>query len=100
LLEEEEIEVEILLPSLLAPISKRTLTAWLSNRERIVVAEESHSAYGFGAELGALLAEEGYRGRFLRIGTPPVPIPAARSLEVDVIPDERAVMRGVVSLFV
>jgi 2-oxoisovalerate dehydrogenase E1 component len=59
----------------------------LAGRDRILAVEESHSQNGFAAELGAVLAEEGFRGRFARVGTPPVPIPSARSLEAQVVPD-------------
>lgn len=99
MLEEEELEVEIVLPSLLAPAPRHTLLAHLQNRERVIVVEEAHSGYGFGAELGAILLDSGWKGRFQRIGTPPVPIPAARSLEADVMPDEQTILQGVISLF-
>ena len=95
---EDELEVEIIVPSLLAPLPRRTLTALLRNRERILVAEEGHSEYGFAAELGATLLEAGHSGSFVRIGTPPVPVPAARSLEADVIPSERHILEKAISL--
>ena len=57
--------------------------------------EESHSENGFAAELGAVLAEEGFRGRFARVGTPPVPIPAARSLESQVVPDRAGIAEAI-----
>ncbi|HEY3458471.1 MAG TPA: thiamine pyrophosphate-dependent enzyme [Bryobacteraceae bacterium] len=97
-LEEDELEVEIIVPSLLAPLPRRTLTALLLNRERILVAEEGHSEYGFAAELGAALLEAGHSGSFVRIGTPPVPVPAARSLEADVIPSEKHILEKAISL--
>lgn len=95
----EELDIEILVPSLLAPMSQHTLMRHLLRRQRIAVLEESHSEYGFGAELGSLLLEAGHRGKFVRIGTPPIPIPAARSLEAEVIPDAQRIMKGVLELF-
>lgn len=97
-LREDELEVEILVPSLLAPFPRRTLTALLRDRERILVVEEGHAEYGFAAELGAALLEAGHDGRFVRIGTPPVPVPAARSLEADVIPSEEHILEKAISL--
>jgi 2-oxoisovalerate dehydrogenase E1 component len=97
-LEEEELEVEIVVPALLAPLPRRTLVGLLRNRERILVVEEGHAEYGFAAELGAALLEAGHAGRFLRIGTPPVPVPAARSLEADVIPSEEFILEKAISL--
>ena len=94
-LESEELEAEIVVPSLLSPLPRRTLARLLAGRERIVAMEESHSENGFAAELGAVLAEEGFRGRFARVGTPPVPIPAARSLESQVVPDRARIADAV-----
>jgi pyruvate/2-oxoglutarate/acetoin dehydrogenase E1 component len=54
----------------------------------VVVFEEGQGHFGFGAELGAVLSEAGYRGIFQRIGPPQIPIPAARSLEADVLPGD------------
>jgi 2-oxoisovalerate dehydrogenase E1 component len=98
MLEEDELDVEIIVPSLLAPLPRHTLTALLRARERILVVEEGHAEYGFAAELGAALLEAGHNGRFVRVGTPPVPVPAARSLEADVIPSEEYILEKAISL--
>ncbi|HMJ60482.1 MAG TPA: thiamine pyrophosphate-dependent enzyme, partial [Bryobacteraceae bacterium] len=97
-LEQEELDIEIIVPALLAPLPRRTLVGLLGNRERILVVEEGHAEYGFAAELGAALLEAGHNGRFLRVGTPPVPVPAARSLEADVIPSEEYILEKAISL--
>jgi 2-oxoisovalerate dehydrogenase E1 component len=96
---EEELQVEIVSPSLLSPLPRQTLTQFLIDRPRIVLIEETHTGYGLGAEIGASLLEAGYRGAFSRIGAPPVPIPAARSLEADILLDENAIRRRVLQLF-
>ena len=99
LLQEEELSVEIVVPSLLSPLPKYTLTDLLLKRDRIAVLEESYSQFGFGSELAATLLEAGYKGRFQRVGTPPIPIPAARSLEAEIIPDEKRMLRSILKLF-
>jgi 2-oxoisovalerate dehydrogenase E1 component len=96
---EEELEVEIVAPSLLAPMPKGTLIQRLLARRRIVVVEESHHEYGIAAEIAACLAERGFAGELLRIGTPPVPIASARSLERQIIPDEKAIVERILDLF-
>ncbi len=96
---EEELEVEIVAPSLLAPMPKGTLIQRLLARRRIVVVEESHHEYGIAAEIAACLAERGFAGELLRIGTPPVPIASARSLERQIIPDEQAIVERILDLF-
>lgn len=91
----EELEVEVIIPSLLAPMCRATLTRLLAGRERIVAVEESTAGCGFASELGAALMEAGYRGRYARVSAPPVPVPAARSLEEQVVPDAAAIMQAV-----
>lgn len=98
-LDVEEISVRIAIVSLLSPAPRHSLMSLLMDGcRRIAVIEEAHPAHGFGAELGALLLEAGYAGRFLRVGTPPVPIPSARTLEADVIPHEDFILEQVGSL--
>lgn len=99
LLQEEELSVQLVVPSLLSPVPEHTLLKLLLRRERIAVLEESYSQFGFGSELGVLLLEAGYRGRYKRVGTPPIPIPAARSLEAEIIPDETRMLRSILKLF-
>jgi len=99
LLDEEELAVEIVVPSLLAPLPRATLIGTLLRRQRIVSVEESHHEFGVGAELLASLLERGYTGRAKRIGTPPVPIWSARSLEKQVIPNESDIVSDILHLF-
>jgi 2-oxoisovalerate dehydrogenase E1 component len=73
--------------------------AALACAQRVVVVEESHHEFGFGAELLAALAESGYRGRLARLGAAPVPIASARSLETAQLVDEAAIVAGVLDLF-
>jgi 2-oxoisovalerate dehydrogenase E1 component len=99
LTDDEELEVEIVCPSLLAPLPRGSLVRHLLGRRRVVVVEESHAEYGIGAEIAACLAEGGFGGELLRIGTPPVPIASARSLERQLIPDADAIVERVAALF-
>lgn len=96
---EEELSVEIVAPALLAPCPRHSLAAALKDRARVVVVEESHHEFGVSAELLATLLEAGFGGRALRIGTPPVPIASARSLERDQLPDEQSIVERVLALF-
>lgn len=52
-----------------------------------------------GAEFAASLLEAGFAGRLLRVGTPPVPIASARSLERSIIPDAARLIEQVLGLF-
>jgi 2-oxoisovalerate dehydrogenase E1 component len=88
-LEAEDFVVEIVSPSLLQPLPRHTLVRALADRPRVAILEESPLGPGFGSELAGALAEARFGGRVRRIAPPPVPIPAARSLEAQVLVDER-----------
>jgi 2-oxoisovalerate dehydrogenase E1 component len=96
---DEELEVEIIAPALLAPLPRHTLVAALRDRPRVVLVEESHHHHGVSAELLASLAEAGWRGRAGRVGMDPVPIAAARSLEAAQLPDEQDIVDATLDLF-
>jgi 2-oxoisovalerate dehydrogenase E1 component len=95
-LEAEDFVVEIVSPSLLQPLPRATLLDALRDRLRVAIVEESPHGPGFGSELAAALAESGFVGRVARIAPPPVPIPAARSLEARALVDERRLFDALV----
>ena len=97
--DEEELAVEIVAPSLLSPLPRGTLIRHLAMRRRVVIVEESHHDFGVSAEIAAAMIESGFKGQLLRIGTPPVPIASARSLERSIIPDEQSVVEQILDLF-
>jgi 2-oxoisovalerate dehydrogenase E1 component len=96
--DEEELEVEIIALAMLAPLPRHTLISALLQRSHIAVVEESHHQFGVSAEILASLAEAGYRGKIIRIGTPPAPIASARSLERDQLPDEQTIVSHVLDM--
>jgi 2-oxoisovalerate dehydrogenase E1 component len=91
----EELSVEIVVPSLLNPLPRHQLVSYLQAREAVVVFEEGYSDVGFGCALGSALLESGFSGRFARLHAPPVPIPAARSLETKILPDRSRMLQCV-----
>lgn len=95
--EQEELEVEIISPALLAPLPRQSLVEALIDRPFVLVIEESHVEYGVAAEIIASLAEEGFQGQVSRLGTPPAPIAAARSLEEAQIPDPAGIVAHVLA---
>ena len=98
LINEEELEIEIVTPSMLAPLPRQTLLFALLQRPRIAIVEESHHEFGVSAEIVASLAEAGYRGKVIRLGTPPAPIASARSLERDQLHDEQSIVSNVLDM--
>lgn len=96
--DEEELAVEIVAPALLAPLPRQSLLKALLSRPRILVVEEAHHQFGFSAEVLAMLAENGYRGKLARLGTAPVPIASARSLETEQLPDENSIVTAALNI--
>jgi 2-oxoisovalerate dehydrogenase E1 component len=96
--ENEELQVEIIAPAMLAPLPRLALLKALLHRPRILVVEEAHHHFGFSAEVLAMLVENGYRGNVARLGTLPAPIAAARSLESAQLPDENAIISAVLDI--
>jgi 2-oxoisovalerate dehydrogenase E1 component len=94
---QEDLAVELVVPSLLQPFPRHTLLDLLKNRERVAIVEESPRGPGFGSELAATLGENGFGGHVRRFAPPPVPIPAARSLESSILPDERQLFDALVA---
>jgi 2-oxoisovalerate dehydrogenase E1 component len=94
----EELEIELLTPSLLSPLPIRTFLRALSGRARVVILEEAPTPHGWGAELIAGLAERGFSGAVRRVGAQPIPVPAARSLEQNVLPQPQSVIDALVEL--
>ena len=96
--ESEELAVEIIAPALLSPLPRLSLLKALLDRPRILVVEEAHHQFGFSAEVLAMLVENGYTGKVARLGTAPVPIASARSMESAQLPDEEAIVLAVMDL--
>ena len=97
--EEEELQVGIVVLSLLSPLPKGSLVMHLKDHPRVAVVEEAHDDFGVSAEILASLLEAGFTGRAIRIGTPPVPVASARSLESQILPSEERTINEILELF-
>ena len=80
----EGISVECIDLRSISPIDKETLLASVAKTTRLVVAHEAVKQGGVGAELSAIVAEEGIDlldAPIVRVGAPFTPVPFARPLE-------------------
>lgn len=96
----EEITVEIVIPSLVKPAPYDDLIESARKSGRIIIAEESNLGFGWGAEIAAglqVLAFDHLKKPISRIGSEHCPIPSARPLEDEVLPQavdiEQAIYR-------
>ena len=85
----EGIEVEVVDPRTLVPLDKKTILASVRKTNRLIIAHEAHKRLGPGAEIAAMVAEEGIGfldGPIVRVAARNVPLPYSPDLERFVLP--------------
>ncbi len=83
------IQAEVLDPRTLVPLDKATILASVRKTSRVVIAYEAHKRLGPGAEIAAMIAEEGIGyldGPIVRVAAKNVPLPYSPELENFVLP--------------
>jgi pyruvate dehydrogenase E1 component beta subunit len=83
------IQAEVLDPRTLVPLDKATLLASVRKTSRVLIAYEAHKRLGPGAEIAAMIAEEGIGyldGPIVRVAAKNVPLPYSPELENFVLP--------------
>jgi pyruvate dehydrogenase E1 component beta subunit len=86
----EGIQCEIIDPRTLVPFDRETLLTSVSKTGRLVIVHEAHLSYGWGAEVAAIVADEGIyslKAPVKRVCSYDVPMPFAPILENYVLPD-------------
>ncbi|MBF0625362.1 MAG: hypothetical protein HQL82_11225 [Magnetococcales bacterium] len=100
LFEQHDLKAELLIPSLLCPLDPRAILEAVERSGSLFVVEEGSAFAAWGAELIATIQERlGRRRPFSahRIAALPVPIPAPRDLERQVLVEARRIIRDVVA---
>ncbi len=83
------IEAEVIDPRTLVPLDKATILASVRRTSRVIIAYEAHKRLGPGAEIAAMIAEEGIGyldGPIVRVAARNVPLPYSPELENFVLP--------------
>ncbi len=83
-LEKEGISVECIDLRTISPVDKETILLSVAKTSRLAIAHEAVKQGGVGAEISAIVAEEGIDyldAPILRVGAPFTPVPFARPLE-------------------
>jgi len=94
----EGIDLEIIDPMTLNPLDKETILASVRKTGRLLVADEGHKTCGTGAEISAIVAEEGIyylKAPIIRVCSPDTPVPFSPPLEQAFIPNEKDLMPAV-----
>ena len=86
---DEEILVEVMIPSLIKPFPLEDILTSATESGRIIIAEEGVKTSGWGAELASQITENIFdylKKPIVRIGSKEFPIPSSRPLEEQVLP--------------
>jgi pyruvate/2-oxoglutarate/acetoin dehydrogenase E1 component len=86
---QDEVLVNIIIPSLIKPFPLPDVLPSVRNSGRVIIAEEGVRISGWGAELASQIYENSFGDLvkpIKRIGTKEVPIPGSRALEDQVLP--------------
>ena len=88
-LQKEGISCEVVDPRTLLPLDEDTIIDSVKKTSRLVIVQESPKAYGYGAEIAAIVAENALEfldAPIKRVANPGTPVPATAILERAVIP--------------
>ncbi|MCX6028889.1 MAG: alpha-ketoacid dehydrogenase subunit beta [Chloroflexi bacterium] len=89
------IQAEILDPRTLVPLDKATILVSVQKTSRVIIAYEAHRRLGPGAEIAAMIAEEGIGyldGPIVRVAARNVPLPYSPELETFVLPSTQDII--------
>lgn len=101
-LAKEGISAEVIDLRTLIPYDKECLLASLRKTKKMVIVHEAVRTSGFGAEIAATMAEEGFDSLdapIKRLGGAYSPVPYSPVLESAFLPDEEKIREAVKSLF-
>jgi acetoin:2,6-dichlorophenolindophenol oxidoreductase subunit beta len=96
------IDVEVIDPRSLVPLDLDLILESVQKTGRLVIVEEDNLTNGWGAEVAALVADQGFwwlDSPIKRVAAPDVPPPFAPVLEREYVPSEQKIIEAVLSLF-
>jgi len=101
-LAKEGISVEVLDPRTLVPLDKEAILKSVEKTGKLVIVHEAVKTGGFGGEIAALVADEGFdllNAPIKRVAAPDTPVPFSPVLERAYLPDEGKIVAAVKALF-
>ncbi|WP_400164536.1 alpha-ketoacid dehydrogenase subunit beta [Brevibacillus sp. TJ4] len=97
-LEQEGISAEVIDLRTIVPLDVETVKQSVAKTNRLVIVQEAHRSYGWGAELAARIQEESFDdldSPVLRVAAEDVPIPYNLKLEKEVLPQVADIVQEV-----
>ncbi|MGD0152288.1 MAG: alpha-ketoacid dehydrogenase subunit beta [Thermacetogeniaceae bacterium] len=101
-LAQEGISAEVLDPRSLVPLDKEAILNSVKKTGKLVIVHEAVRTSGFGGEIAAIVADEGFDfldAPIKRVTAPDTPIPFSPVLENAYIPSEEKIIKAVKELF-
>lgn len=101
-LAKEGISAEVLDPRTLVPLDKESILKSLDKTGKLVIVHEATQTGGFGGEIAALAADEGFdllNAPIKRVTAPDSPVPFSPILEKNYLPSEEKIISAVKELF-
>ncbi len=92
------IEAEVIDPRTLNPLDTETILSSVKKTKRLVVTHQACKTMGFGAEIVAVVAEEGIPAKIRRVAGENTPIPYSKPLEDRVLPNKNDINAAVFSM--
>ncbi len=99
-LEKQGIDIEVIDPRTLSPLDKETILASVKKTGRLLVVHQACKTGGFGAEIAAIVAEEGFDylvSPIRRLCSYDVPVPFSPKMEDFVIPNEQRIIKEIMT---
>lgn len=100
-LEKQGVHIEVIDLRTLNPLDKKTILESVEKTGRLLIVHQACTTSGFGAEIAAMVAKEGFDlldSPIHRLGALDVPMPFSPVLENFVIPNERRIVEEVLSI--
>ena len=91
----EEISVDIVVLTQLAPLPIKDFKNIIKKDSKIIIAEEGNKTGGIGAEIIATLSENKIGSSFLRIASLDIPIPNGIVLEQQMVPNKETIIERI-----
>lgn len=101
-LAKEGISAEVIDPRTLAPFDKESLLQSVGKTGKLVIVHEANLTGGFGGEIAAIVADEGFdllNAPIKRVTAPDTPVPFATVLEKAYLPSEEKIIKAVKEMF-
>ena len=99
LLMQYEVLVDVIVPSLLAPLPLTEIKGFLGDCALVATLEEGTLRLGWGAEIIATLETETTyttnRRKYVRFAAPDCPVPASKPVELALLPNVDSVVNGI-----